>query len=78
MLLFVLFLKNNLKNRNDFPNNYFLFLIFWKLFLKVGAKHVKYKNYYMKNSFKFNFFKIIFIFLKKQKRKSPYQSNPKI
>ena len=64
-------------------------LVFWKLFLKVGAKHVKYKNYYLKTSFKFNFFKIVFILFwqKKQKKtkqnktnkqtKSSYQSGPK-
>ena len=34
------FFLKNLKNRNGLPNNYFLFLVFWKLFLKVGAKHV--------------------------------------
>ena len=49
----------NLKNRNGLPNNYFLFLVFWKLFLKVRAKHIKYKNYYLKTSFKFNFLKIV-------------------
>ena len=26
----------------------------------MGAKHVKYKNYYLKASFKFNFLKIVF------------------
>ena len=60
-LLFVIFLKKNLKNRNGLPNNYFLFLVFQKLFLKVRAKHVKYENYYLKTSFKFNFLKIVFI-----------------
>ena len=26
--------------KNFLPNNYFLFLVFWKLFLKVGAKYI--------------------------------------
>ena len=56
----------------------FLFLVFWKLFLKVGAKHVKYKNYYLKTSFKFNFLKIVFILIWKQKQKFSYQSGPQI
>ena len=67
-LLFVIFFLN-LKNRNSLPNNYFLFLVFWKLFLKVGVKRVKYKNYYLKTSFKFNFLKIVFILFWKKKKK---------
>ena len=66
----------NLKNRNGLPNNYFLFLILQKFFLKVRAKHIKYKNYYLKTNFKFNFLKIVFILFWKLKQKSPYQSNP--
>ena len=31
------------------------------LFLEVGTKYVKYKNYYLKTNFKFNFLKIVFI-----------------
>ena len=60
-LLFVNIFFLNLKNRNGLPNNYFLILVFWKLFLKVRVKHVKYKNYYLKTNFKFKFLKIIFI-----------------
>ena len=37
-------------------------LVFWKLFLKVRAKYVKYEKYYMKTGFKFSFLKIVFIF----------------
>ena len=35
----------------------------------MGAKHVKYKNYYLKTSFKFNFLKTIFITVLKTKTK---------
>ena len=69
MLLFVNIFFLNLKKRNVLPNNFFLFLVFWKLFLKVEAKHVKYKNYYLKTSFKFNFLKIVFIIFLKTKIK---------
>ena len=58
----------NLKNRKWSPKQLFLFLVFWKFFLKVGAKHVKYKNYYLKTSFKFNFLKIDFILFWKEKK----------
>ena len=52
-----------------FQTIFFWFLVFWKLFLKVEAKHVKYKNYYLKTSFKFNFLKIVFIIFLKTKIK---------
>ena len=44
----------------------------------MEAKHVKYKNYYLKISFKFNFLKIVFILFEKQKQKqkSSFQSGP--
>ena len=35
----------------------------------MGAKHVKYKNYYLKTSFKFNFLKTVFITVLKTKTK---------
>ena len=39
-LLFVNIYFLNLINKNGLQNNYFLFLVFWKLFLKVDAKHI--------------------------------------
>ena len=36
----------------------------------MGAKHVKYKNYYLKTSFMFNFLKIVFILFWKKKKKN--------
>ena len=44
----------------------------------MGAKHVTYKNYYLKTNFKFNFLKIVFILFWKQKQNSFYQSSPKL
>ena len=59
----------NLNNRKGLPNKYiYIYLVFWKLFLKVRAKHVWYKNYYLKTIFKFNFLKIVFIFFWKKKK----------
>ena len=49
-----------------------------KIVLKRGAKHVKYRNYYLKTNFKFNFLKIVFILFWKQKQNSFYQSSPKL
>ena len=69
-LLFLNIFFLNLKYRNGLPNNYFLFLVFWKLILKMGAKHIKYKNYYLKTSFKFNFLKIVLYYFE-NKNKNP-------
>ena len=54
----------------------FVFSI-WKLFWKMGAKHVKYKNYYLKASFKFNFLKIVFTLFWKQNKKILLSIKPK-
>ena len=40
--------------------SFFQFLVFLNFFLKVRAKHVQCKNYFLKNSFNFNFLKIVF------------------
>ena len=40
-------------------------------FFKVGAKHVKYKNYYLKTSFKFNFFWKLFLYYFEYENKNP-------
>ena len=68
-LLFVFFFLN-LKNRKSPKQFLFYFIVFWKSFLKVGAKYVKNKNYYLKTSFKFNSLKIVFILFWIQKQKS--------
>ena len=48
------------------------------MFLKVGVKHVKkYKNYYLKTSFKFKFLKIVFILFWKQKQKNKKKQKTK-
>ena len=37
----------------------------------MGAKHVKYKNYYLKTSFKFNFLKIVFYCFENKNKNHP-------
>ena len=65
----------NLKNRNGLPKNYFLFLVFWKLFLKWGPNTYNIKIIIWKLVSISIFWKLFLYCFEKTKNKNPHSNH---